>query len=189
MDLGIYGSSDDNFSSIMAAAKEEAPESTTKDTSEASSPHTALPLTHTTGKRSRIEDDDSSGSELDEVEGTSNDGEEETEEVVPAWMRYLPKTNFVPSSSSITTIDTFKEEADTHKPISKQPPSSNRFGPTSLTAKSQKRPRITPHNSSSTTSIPIVPSSHQRIHDKLKRTNVTEAAMLFSMSSGLGANK
>ena len=195
MNYGIYGSSEDNFSSILVAkeeAKEETNEDTTGECPEASSLNTnaarishALPL-KSTGKRSRTEEDDSSGSEFDEVEGTANDNEDESEEALPAWMRYLPRTNFAPSSSSTTAATTTEDaykEPDIHVPISKQPPSSNRFGPTSLTAKSQKRPRFSSSKSQ------IKPTSHQRIPDKLKRSNVSEAAMLFSLSSGLGANK
>ena len=189
MDTGIYGSSDDNFSSILT--KDEAKAIKVVISEKAAT--TTLPLTKT-GKRGRTEDIDSSGSEMDEVEGTSNDGEEETEEeeVLPAWMRYLPRTHFVSSSSSSSSSTTTKhtyKEPDTYGPISKQPPSSNRFGPTSLQAKSQKRPRITLNNSPNTARSQILPSSRHRIQDKLKRSNVTEAAMLFSLSSGLGANK
>lgn len=111
-------------------------------------------------------------------------------EPVPAWIRYMPKNlqqkpkiddaivlaNEVRMDMQLEPLAPPAVPVPVLVPIK---PSSNRFGPTSLKAKSQKRSR-------SSSSAPYAQdeqrTSSQRLKDRLNRCNVNEAAMLFSMS-------
>ncbi len=151
------------------------------------------------GVASDDDDDDDDGhpdpdGEGDDGRGTNQATTEPDDEVepVPAWIRYMPKKlqqqpkvdDTVVSANEV--LVNMQLESLAPPPVPAAPvlvpikPSSNRFGPTSLKARSQKRSRT------GTSSAPYAQdeqrSSSQRMKDKLNRCNVIEAEMLFSMT-------
>jgi hypothetical protein len=142
------------------------------------------PPTTTTGKRHREEDNDSGDDDDDHDNDHDNDndnnGDDEQEEV-PAWVRYMPRGT-LSSSSSGHAPSGEGTDADMHTTVAVKP-SSNAFGPTSSRAKGQKR--LKTGREPPPSSLDPATASQQRIKDKLRRCNVTEAAVLFSMSASV----
>jgi hypothetical protein len=135
------------------------------------------PPTTTTGKRRREEDNDNGDDDDDDDD--NNNGDDEQEEV-PAWVRYMPRGTL--SSSSGHAPSGEGTDADMHTTVAVKP-SSNAFGPTSSRAKGQKR--LKTGREPPPSSLDPATASQQRIKDKLRRCNVTEAAVLFSMSASV----
>jgi len=100
-------------------------------------------------------------------------------EKIPAWIRYLPKTNF--SKSHRSKGETCSKSVEkSHRLLVKvkQRPSSNPLGSTSIKATATQTKERSSQPSSTTLSL-----NSKLTKERLKSScNVNEAAMLFSMS-------
>jgi hypothetical protein len=197
MNSGTMSETDKKFAIIISTVGH-----TVADGADASSEFTAPPVDRIqhkqqvdeTSKRVGCDDSDDDMVNEDGQNGDGAGGEEEEE--VPAWIRYLPKK--LKSSNSSSMSET--ASVAVVPLVTTVRPSSNPFGPTSLKARSasHRSRRVTqstaPYQSNISSasntdsavgqsSAPAAAAERVRARMKSSRCNVTEASMLFSMSS------